>query len=109
MDGKQSEHPTERLPLKDTRLRIVVCLSHFHPTVGGAERQLLHLARHWASWGHTVHVITRPLHDAPHHEMVDQITIRRSKTDQDGVGRKVGIPYGGRPRTCPVRAPLVTW
>jgi integrase len=33
-----------------------------------------------------------------------QITIRRSKTDQEGLGRKVGIPYGGRPRTCPVRA-----
>jgi hypothetical protein len=32
------------------------------------------------------------------------VTIRRSKTDQEGLGRKVGIPYGGRPRTCPVRA-----
>jgi hypothetical protein len=30
--------------------------------------------------------------------------LRRSKTDQEGVGRKVGIPYGGRPRMCPVRA-----
>jgi site-specific recombinase XerD len=33
-----------------------------------------------------------------------EITIRRSKTDQEGLGRKVGIPFGGRPRTCPVRA-----
>ena len=33
-----------------------------------------------------------------------EVTIRRSKTDQEGFGRKVGIPYGGRPRTCPVRA-----
>ena len=33
-----------------------------------------------------------------------EVTIRRSKTDQEGLGRKVGIPYGGRPRTCPVRA-----
>lgn len=33
-----------------------------------------------------------------------EIVIRRSKTDQEGLGRKVGIPYGGRPRTCPVRA-----
>jgi integrase len=31
------------------------------------------------------------------------ITLRRSKTDQDGVGRKVGIPYGSNPETCPVR------
>ena len=32
------------------------------------------------------------------------VTIRRSKTDQEGAGRKVGIPYGSTPRTCPVRA-----
>lgn len=30
--------------------------------------------------------------------------IRRSKTDQDGRGRKVGIPFGACPDTCPVRA-----
>jgi len=31
------------------------------------------------------------------------ITSRRSKTDQDGAGRKIGIPYGANPETCPVR------
>lgn len=30
--------------------------------------------------------------------------IRRSKTDQEGAGRKVGIPYGSQLPTCPVRA-----
>jgi len=30
--------------------------------------------------------------------------IRRSKTDPEGQGRKVGIPRGGYPETCPVRA-----
>lgn len=34
------------------------------------------------------------------------VTIQRSKTDQEGAGREVGIPYGGR--HCPVRA-LQTW
>jgi len=33
-----------------------------------------------------------------------EVTVRRSKTDQEGAGRKVGIPYGGHPSTCPVRA-----
>jgi integrase len=33
-----------------------------------------------------------------------QILIRRSKSDQDGEGRKLGIPYGSDPKTCPVRA-----
>ena len=30
--------------------------------------------------------------------------IRRSKTDQEGAGRTVGLPYGSTPLTCPVRA-----
>src|SRR5260370_3637066 len=31
------------------------------------------------------------------------VTLRRSKTDQDGQGRKIGIPYRSNPETCPVR------
>ena len=30
--------------------------------------------------------------------------IRRSKTDQEGAGREVALPYGSNPSTCPVRA-----
>jgi site-specific recombinase XerD len=36
------------------------------------------------------------------------VTLRRSKTDQAGMGRKVGIPYGSNPETCPVRN-LQSW
>jgi site-specific recombinase XerD len=36
------------------------------------------------------------------------VTLRRSKTDQEGVGRKIGIPYGSNPDTCPVRA-MQSW
>jgi site-specific recombinase XerD len=36
------------------------------------------------------------------------ITLRRSKTDQEGTGRKIGIPYGSNPETCPVRV-LQAW
>jgi integrase len=32
------------------------------------------------------------------------ILLLRSKTDQEGAGRKVGIPYGSTFETCPVRA-----
>jgi integrase len=35
------------------------------------------------------------------------IHVRRSKTDQDGAGRKIGIPFG-RTRHCPIRA-LDAW
>ncbi len=36
------------------------------------------------------------------------ITVRRSKTDPEGQGRKIGIPYARRAPRCPVRA-LQTW
>jgi len=36
------------------------------------------------------------------------ITLRRSKTDQEGAGTKKGLPYGSNPDTCPVRA-LKDW
>lgn len=36
------------------------------------------------------------------------ITLRRSKTDQEGQGRKIGLPYGSNPETCPVRV-LQSW
>jgi integrase len=36
------------------------------------------------------------------------VTLQRSKTDQEGKTRKVGLPYGGNPDTCPVRS-LRAW
>ena len=31
------------------------------------------------------------------------VTVTRSKTDQEGEGRQIGLPYGSDPTTCPVR------
>lgn len=36
------------------------------------------------------------------------VTLRRSKTDQEGAGRNIGLPYGSNPSTCPVRV-LQDW
>jgi integrase len=36
------------------------------------------------------------------------VTLRSSKTDQQAAGRKIGIPYGSNPETCPVRT-VQTW
>ena len=35
------------------------------------------------------------------------VTVRRSKTDQEGEGRDIGVPFGSNPATCPVRATRV--
>lgn len=32
------------------------------------------------------------------------VTLRRSKTDQEGAGVELGVPFGSDPATCPVRA-----
>jgi len=36
------------------------------------------------------------------------ITLRRSKTDQEGAGRKIGVPWGSSPELCPLKA-LQAW
>jgi site-specific recombinase XerD len=36
------------------------------------------------------------------------VTVRKSKTDQEGAGREVGLPFGSSTETCPVRA-LPQW
>ena len=36
------------------------------------------------------------------------VTLRKSKTDQEGRSRRLGIPYGSSEPTCPVRS-LQTW
>lgn len=33
-----------------------------------------------------------------------EVTIRRSKVDQEGAGATIGVPFGSDPLTCPVRA-----
>lgn len=37
-----------------------------------------------------------------------KVTLRRSKTDQEGQGRVVGVPFGSNPELCPVRT-LRNW
>lgn len=58
-------------------LRVAICLAHFHPVVGGAERQMLQLAQRWARWGHEPVVFTRRVPGLPQREFVDGVEIRR--------------------------------
>ena len=75
-----------------TRLSIVDC--DVHPTMQSLTDLDPYLSPRWRR-----HVRT-------YSEHVRQglvITLRRSKTDQEGVGRKIGVPHG-RSRHCPVAA-----
>lgn len=58
-------------------LRVAICLAHFHPVVGGAERQMLQLAQRWARWGHEPVVFTRSVRGLPRREIVDGVEIFR--------------------------------
>lgn len=58
-------------------MRIAICLSHFYPAVGGAERQLLQLAQRWTAAGHPTLVFTRSMPGLPPREVVQGVEIRR--------------------------------
>lgn len=61
----------------DRPLRIAICLAHFYPTVGGAERQMQQLAERWARWGHRPLVLTRHVPGLPQHETLRGVEIHR--------------------------------
>ncbi|HVX61363.1 MAG TPA: glycosyltransferase family 4 protein [Pirellulales bacterium] len=79
-EDNANSNPSSAASADGGLLRIAVCLSHFHPTVGGAERQLFQLAERWARWGHEPLVITRRLDGQPACEIVSGIEIRRTIT-----------------------------
>ncbi|HEX5446317.1 MAG TPA: glycosyltransferase family 4 protein, partial [Pirellulales bacterium] len=58
-------------------LKIAICLAHFHPVVGGAERQMQQLAERWARWGHRPTVLTRRMTGLPRQETLHGVEIRR--------------------------------
>ena len=58
-------------------LRIAICLAHFHPVVGGAERKLQQLAERWTRWGHRVFVLTRTVRGLPKHENLGDVDVYR--------------------------------
>ena len=95
MATEQYGHASEHGASSARKLRIAICLSHFHPTIGGAERQLLQLARYWTAWGHRVYVFTRPMAGQTRRETVDGIEIRRSLHTLS-LGPLFGVTFIGR-------------
>jgi integrase len=62
----------------------------------------------WAGAFRRSEVVSLRFDDVEFEEKGIILTVRKSKTDQEGAGARVGIPYGSDPTTCPVRS-LKRW
>lgn len=95
-----------KAPLLIGDLRRVVDLIDLTKPIGVRDRAILVVG--FALGARRSELVALDIEDLELSEDGYAVTIRRSKTDQEGEGRKVGIPYGTDPRTCPVRA-LQAW
>jgi site-specific recombinase XerD len=74
--------------------------------IGHRDRALLLIG--FASGSRRSELVSLDVEDVEFSHEGVTLHIRRSKTDQEGRGRKVGIKFGSHPQTCPVRA-LQKW
>jgi len=82
---------------------IRVMVEHLPPTLRGQrDRALLLLG--FAGAFRRSEIVSLDVSDLAWSDDGLTVRLRRSKTDQEGAGRTVGIPYGSKPATCPVRA-----
>jgi integrase len=97
--------PTQKAPLLAEQLRSMVLglASDLH---GLRDRALLLVG--FAGAFRRSELVALNVEDVEFGEEGLRITLRRSKTDQEGEGRQVGVPYGSTAKTCPVRA-LKAW
>jgi len=70
--------------------------------VGSRDRALLLLA--FASALRRSEIVSLDVEDVVFVVRGIEVRLRRSKTDQEGAGRVIGVPYGANADTCPVRS-----
>jgi len=93
--------PTRKAPLVVEAMR--ACLDQLDDTSRGRrDRCLLLLA--WGGALRRSEVVALQTTDCRVVAEGLVLTVRRSKTDQVGAGRQIGLPYGRRADYCPVRA-----
>lgn len=93
--------PTAKAPVLVEQLRAM--MTHLPPGLAGRRDRAL-LALGFAGAFRRSELVALDVSDLAFTGDGLEVTIRRSKTDQEGRGEKIGIPYGGNPATCPVRA-----
>ena len=103
---QQGIAPDAKAPLTVADLRVIVC-EHLPDSPKGRRDRALLLVGFAGAFRRSELVGI----DVEHIEFVPEgmvILLPKSKTDQEGAGRKVGIPFGHNAATCPVRA-LTAW
>lgn len=97
--------PASRTPLEREELERLISVLPGGPS-GTRDRALLLVG--WAGALRRAELVALEVRDVVRSSEGLAVTLRRSKTDQDGAGRLVGIPRARRPELCPARA-LAAW
>ena len=84
---------------EDLRRMVATCGNDL---IGTRDRALLLLG--FAAARRRSELVSLDVHDVAETKDGLVVSVRRSKTDPEGKGMKVGVPYGSFPETCPVRA-----
>lgn len=90
-----------KAPLMATALRRI-CAEIPDTVQGKRDRALLLLG--WSGAFRRSELVALDVRDVAFTEEGLEVTIRRAKNDQEGVGRKIGVPFSASPSVCPVRA-----
>ena len=98
--------PEQKAPLLTSELRRLLATCDPATRAGLRDRALLLLC--FAGGFRRSELVALDAGDVTETDDGLRVQIRRSKTDPEGQGREVGVPYGQHPETCPIRA-LRAW
>jgi len=98
--------PRKKSPATSGRIAAMVAHADGSTLKGKRDRALLLLG--FALAARRSELVALDLADIEQTERGLGVTIRRSKTDQEGAGKFKGVPMGSTPETCPVAA-LAEW
>jgi site-specific recombinase XerD len=98
--------PARKAPLRSADIRALVATLDVGRLIGVRDRALLVVG--FAGAFRRSELVALDVEDVDWTPDGLVVHIRRSKTDQEGKGASIGLPYGSDPATCPVRT-LRTW
>lgn len=99
--GEAGQRVRQAPPISVKALRAMIEVTDPTTVIGTRDRALLTLG--FALMGRRSELAALRLSDVTETDNGLEVLIRTSKTDQDGHGEVVAIPYGSHTHTCPVR------